>query len=68
MLQVRHFTGFFLKFKRILLVKRAFFLLSAAFTMANLDVTCTLFIICYHAAQILETFHILRLLLIYHNF
>ena len=32
-----HFTSFFLKFKSSLLEKRVFFLLSAAFVMAILD-------------------------------
>ena len=29
--------------------------------------TCTSFIICYHATHLFEIFHMLRLLLIYHN-
>jgi hypothetical protein len=37
MLQMQHFTCFFLKFKSSLLVKRFFFLLNAVFAMATLD-------------------------------
>ena len=37
MLQMYHFTSFFLKFKSNLLVKEFFFLLNAAFAMAILD-------------------------------
>jgi hypothetical protein len=33
--QKLHFTSFFLKFKSSVLVKRVFFLLNAAFAMAN---------------------------------
>jgi hypothetical protein len=34
---MQHFTSFFLNFKSILLVKRALFLLNAAFVIAILD-------------------------------
>ena len=37
MLQMKHFTSFFLKFKSSVLVKRFFFLLNAAFAMAIVD-------------------------------
>src|SRR5215510_124590 len=37
MLQMKHFTSFFLKFKSSVLVKRFFFLMNAAFAMAILD-------------------------------
>ena len=37
MLQMKHFTSFFLKFKSSVLAKRFFFLLNAAFAMAILD-------------------------------
>jgi len=37
-LQIKHFTSFFLKFKSYLLTKRAFFWLKAALVMTILDV------------------------------
>ena len=54
------FTNFLLKFKSNMLVKKkCFFLLNAAFAMANLNFTYTCCIVYYHAIQIVETFHIL---------
>ena len=63
-----HYTSFFLKFKSNLLVKRIS-LLKAAFTLAILELispfaSC---VIRYHANQILEIFHVLRMFLIRHN-
>ena len=37
MLQIQHFTSFFLKLKSNLLVKKVFFLLNAVFDLAVLD-------------------------------
>jgi len=62
MLHVQEFTRFFLKFKSNLLVQRAFFLSNAAFAMEILDfISGTSCIICYHATQAVEIFHIQRL-------
>jgi len=62
-----HHTSFYVTLKSNLPVKR-FFLLKSPFVMAILDSIWRvgLALISYHAAQIVEIFHILWLVLIYH--
>ena len=60
MLHVQQFTSFFLKFKSNLLVQRAF-LSNAAFAMEILDFILVYILYHYHATQVVEIFHILRL-------
>ena len=61
----QYFINLFLKFKSNLLMKIVFFLLGVSF---GFNFTCASGIICYHATQIAEIFHILQLVLVDHDF
>jgi len=54
----------FLKYKSNLLTKSVFFLLNAAFAIPVLNLVLRVHL---HATQTVKIFHILQLLLIYHN-
>jgi hypothetical protein len=56
--------SFFLKYESNFLTERFFFLLHAALAMAVLNLISRVHL---HATQTVEIFHILQLLLIYHN-
>ena len=65
MLHIWHFTGFFLKFKSILLV-RIFFLLNVTLSVAVLDLISHVHLSSF-IIRLDETYPMLQLLLISHN-
>ena len=63
-LQMLHFTNFFLQFKSNLLVKWALFFVEGCFCHGNIgcNFTCASCITCYPATEVAEMFHLFRLL------